>query len=80
MYFTRNNFLNGKKGKDEKRITLLKLYKADFINDKWTNITELPFNSDQFSVAHPALSPDEKNYTLHPICREVLGSLICIVL
>lgn len=60
MYFTRNNFLNGKKGKDEKRITLLKLYKADFINDKWTNITELPFNSDQFSVAHPALSPDEK--------------------
>ncbi|MBZ4041243.1 OmpA family protein [Flavobacterium hibisci] len=60
MYFTRNNFLNGKKGKDEKRITLLKLYKADFINDKWTNITELPFNSDQFSVAHPALGPDEK--------------------
>ncbi|MCH4829428.1 hypothetical protein [Flavobacterium columnare] len=23
-------------------------------------ITELPFNSDQYSVAHPALSPDEK--------------------
>ena len=60
MYFTRNNFLNGKKGKDEERITLLKLYKATFIDDKWTNITELPFNSDQFSVAHPTLSPDEK--------------------
>lgn len=60
MYFTRNNFLRGKKGKDDKSITLLKLYKADFINDKWTNVQELPFNSDQFSVAHPALSVDEK--------------------
>ncbi|KUJ59133.1 flagellar motor protein MotB [Flavobacteriaceae bacterium CRH] len=60
MYFTRNNFLGGKKGKDNKRVTLLKLYKADFINDKWTNIIELPFNSDQYSIAHPALSLDEK--------------------
>ncbi|MEO7978998.1 OmpA family protein [Flavobacterium sp.] len=60
MYFTRNNFLKGKRGKDDKKITLLKLYKADFIDDKWTNLTELPFNSDQYSVAHPALSVDEK--------------------
>ncbi|MBF4519559.1 OmpA family protein [Flavobacterium sp. ANB] len=60
MYFTRNNFLHGKKGKDDKSITLLKLYKADFVNDKWTNVTELPFNSNAFSVAHPALSTDEK--------------------
>lgn len=60
MYFTRNNFLRGKKGKDDKRITLLKLYKADFVDDTWTNVVELPFNSNQFSVAHPALSIDEK--------------------
>lgn len=60
MYFTRNNFLKGKKGKDEKRVTLLKLYKADLVNDKWTNVVELPFNSDQYSTAHPALSTDEK--------------------
>lgn len=60
MYFTRNNFLRGKKGKDSKRITLLKLYKADLVNDEWTNVTALPFNSDQFSIAHPALSVDEK--------------------
>ncbi|WP_269236450.1 OmpA family protein [Flavobacterium flavigenum] len=72
MYFTRNNFLSGKKGKDSKRITLLKLYKADFVNDKWTNITELPFNSDQFSVAHPALSADEK--TLY-FASDMPGSL-----
>ncbi|QGK73776.1 OmpA family protein [Flavobacterium sp. SLB02] len=60
MYFTRNNYLKGKRGRDDQKITLLKLYKAEFINDKWINITELPFNSDQYSTAHPALSNDEK--------------------
>ncbi|MFB9076697.1 OmpA family protein [Flavobacterium procerum] len=60
MYFTRNNFLDGKRGKDDKNITLLKLYKADFVARKWTNIKELPFNSDRYSTAHPALSLDEK--------------------
>lgn len=60
VYFTRNNFLDGKKGKDNKKITLLKLYKATLENDSWGNVTELPFNSDQYSVAHPMLSPDDK--------------------
>ena len=60
MYFTRNNFLDGKRRSDEKRVTLLKLYKATLVDGKWQNITELPFNSDQFSVAHPALSTDGK--------------------
>ncbi|MFH6995570.1 OmpA family protein [Flavobacterium sp. FlaQc-48] len=60
MYFTRNNFLDGKRGRDEHKTTLLKLYKASFIDGEWKNIEELPFNSDQYSVAHPALSTDEK--------------------
>ncbi len=60
IYFTRNNFLDGKKGKDTKKSTLLKIYKATLDGDRWSNITELPFDSDQYDVAHPALSPDEK--------------------
>ena len=60
MYFTRNNFIAGKKRRDKNKITHLKIYKAFFINNEWTNITELPFNSDNYSVEHPALSPDEK--------------------
>ncbi|WP_329804578.1 OmpA family protein [Flavobacterium facile] len=60
MYFTRNNFNNGKKGRDSERTILLKLYKATKEGDKWTNVTELPFNSNEYSVAHPFLSPDEK--------------------
>jgi outer membrane protein OmpA-like peptidoglycan-associated protein len=60
MYFTRNNYLEGKKGTDANKITLLKIYKASLENDKWTKITALPFSSDQYSTAHPALSPDGK--------------------
>lgn len=60
MYFTRNNFDSGKKKRNEKKVSTLKIYKAEFVNNKWTNITELPFNSDNYSVEHPALSPDEK--------------------
>ena len=59
MYFTRNNFNKGKKGKDEAGTILLKIYKATNVNGTWSNVTELPFNSDSYSVAHPALSSDE---------------------
>ncbi|MNF37699.1 Photosystem I chlorophyll a apoprotein A2 [compost metagenome] len=58
MYFTRNNFLEGKRGNDAKKITLLKLYKATLEEGNWVNVTELPFNSDEYSIAHPALSAD----------------------
>ena len=64
IYFTRNNFLEGKKGKDKgmdkERTTLIKIYKASFVDGEWTDIKELPFNSDLYSTAHPALSTDEK--------------------
>lgn len=60
VYFTRNNFVKGKKGKDSTRTTLIKIYKATLENDKWTNIAALSFTSDNYSTAHPALSPDEK--------------------
>ena len=60
MYFTRNNYLEGKKQKSSKKIVLLKLYKATLEAGKWENVIELPFNSNEYSVAHPALSLDEK--------------------
>ncbi len=61
VYFTRNNFLDGKKGRDKTKTIRLKLYKATKTGEyNWTNIVELPFNSKDYSVAHPALSPDGK--------------------
>jgi outer membrane protein OmpA-like peptidoglycan-associated protein len=60
MYFTRNNFFDGRRKKDEEGIIRLKIYSAEYVDGEWTNIVELPFNSDSYSVAHPMLSPDEK--------------------
>ena len=60
MYFTRNNYNNGKKRKSDDKIIMEKIYKAELVNGKWSNIKELPFCSDNYKTAHPALSPDEK--------------------
>lgn len=59
IYFTRNNYFKGKFKKNSKNIHSLKIYKASNIDGKWTNITPLPFNNDEYSVAHPALNEDE---------------------
>ena len=59
IYFTRSNYTDGKKRKSDDQVTLLKLYRATLNgNGNFTNVTELPFNSNQYSTAHPALSPD----------------------
>ncbi len=59
MYFTRNNY--GKKIKrDKKGVNHLKLYMSKEVDGEWTKAVELPFNSDNYSTGHPALTPDGK--------------------
>ncbi len=59
LYFTRNNY--GKRLKrDKKGINHLKIYKSKKVDGEWTEAIELPFNSDDYSTGHPALSPDGK--------------------
>lgn len=60
LYFTRNNFKEGKFIKDENGVVRLKIFRATLMDGKWANLEDLPFNSDTYSVAHPALSPDGK--------------------
>ena len=60
VYFTRNNIVERKYTRDEQGFIRLKIFRAKWIEGKWDQLEELPFNSDSYSVAHPALSPDEK--------------------
>lgn len=60
MFFTRNNYLNKQLGTDGTGTTLLKLYSATLVDNKWEQIKELPFNSDDYSVAHPAIDAEGK--------------------
>ncbi|MCB0446750.1 MAG: OmpA family protein, partial [Gelidibacter sp.] len=57
MYFTRNNYFEGKYKKGDDGTNRLKIYrvtKSDY--DKWENIESIPFNSDNYSVAHPSVN------------------------
>jgi outer membrane protein OmpA-like peptidoglycan-associated protein/tetratricopeptide (TPR) repeat protein len=60
MIFTRNNFLDGKRGESKEGVNKLKLYAAKLKDGNWGEIKELPFNNDQYSVGHPSLSLDNK--------------------
>ena len=60
MYFTRNNYFRGKARKSNEKVNGLKIYKAQLVDGNWTNIESMPFNNDDYNVAHPALSMDEK--------------------
>ncbi|NMH88456.1 OmpA family protein [Flavivirga algicola] len=64
VYFTRNNY-NGDLKRDKEGTNHLKLYSAELLKGEdslhtWQNIKELPFNSDDYSVGHPAISSDGK--------------------
>ncbi len=60
LYFTRNNEKDGKLVKGKNGIVRLKIYRATKSEGEWLIIEDLPINSDAYSVANPALSPDGK--------------------
>lgn len=59
MYFTRNNSENGRFERDSEGVSRLKIYRATLKDGEWTDIVALPFNGDDYSVAHPTLNHDD---------------------
>uniref|UniRef100_UPI0037C05DD7 OmpA family protein n=1 Tax=Flavobacterium sp. TaxID=239 RepID=UPI0037C05DD7 len=51
--FEKDKSINAKLGQ-------VNLYKATMANGKWSNITQLPFNSNTYSTGNPSLSKDGK--------------------
>lgn len=58
MFFTRNNLMGSKSGADDDGIVRLKIFSAKKKGNGWSNEMALPFNSDEYSCAHPSLSAD----------------------
>ncbi len=58
VYFTRNNYTDGKYKKDKNGTNKLKIYKSTREGKGWTTPVEMPFNSDEYSTAHPTLNAD----------------------
>lgn len=60
LYFARNNYYNGKFEKDTIGVSNIKLFRATKADNRWTNVEELPFNSNNFSTGHPSVTADGK--------------------
>ncbi len=58
MIFTRNNYFEGKYRESDKGVNKLKMYLAEREGEDWRNLTEFPYNDDQYSMGHPTFSPD----------------------
>ena len=60
MFFTRNNYSGNDIVKNNKNESVLKIYEGRLEGVEWKILDPLPFCSDIYSVAHPALSYDGK--------------------
>jgi outer membrane protein OmpA-like peptidoglycan-associated protein len=58
IFFTKSNLSGGTGINDTKGQVQLKIYHGTQGETDWESIGELPFNNDEYTVAHPALSPD----------------------
>lgn len=59
-WFSRNNFLDGKKKRSKDKLILLKIYTAEMDGKKGNAVSGFPYNSDEYSLTHPMVSPDGK--------------------
>ncbi|MEO1548440.1 MAG: OmpA family protein [Bacteroidota bacterium] len=59
MFFTRNNYKRKLK-RDKKGVNHLKIYRSQKVDGEWSEVQEVPFNSDNYSTGHPAMSLDGK--------------------
>ena len=73
MYFNRTGDKQVKIG--EERIATVKIFKAEFKEGKWTNITMVPFSSDEYSVEHPFLTKDGKKLYFASDMKGTIGSM-----
>ncbi len=62
LYFTRNNYTKDQFRTSKNKTNKLKIYVSTRKdeNSEWSEAKELPFNSNEYSTSHPALSPDGK--------------------
>ena len=60
IFFTRNNYVEGKAGTSSKGVNKINLYSAEKGNDGWENINSFQYNSPEFSTGDPFLADNGK--------------------
>ncbi len=73
MYFNRTS--DKRVEVDGVEFASVKLFRAEYVDEKWTNVTELPFSNDYYSVQNPALNNEETRLYFASDMPGTLGSL-----
>ena len=60
IYFSRSNYIDGKFRRSKDGVNKLRVLSAENNGKKWINLVNPDFNSDEYNVTHPAISPDGK--------------------
>lgn len=58
MYFDRTNEERVKVPGSRVPVAHVSIFRAELVDGEWTNVTRVPFASDEFSTEHPTLSKD----------------------
>ena len=61
IYYTRNSRTGGMNKKSINGVNNLKIFMSSFDGKDWSKPENFPYNSDVYSIGHPALSPDNKS-------------------
>ncbi|MFK7978764.1 MAG: OmpA family protein [Saprospiraceae bacterium] len=59
VFFSRNDFLDGKVDKASDGIVKQMIISADMAGGKWSNPQRLPFNNKEFDFVHPSINVDD---------------------
>lgn len=58
LFLTRNDYVDRRRGYDDKDNTRLQIYSTVATGDDWGELKKLSFNSNEYSCCHPAISAD----------------------
>jgi len=72
MYFSRNH--KNRIDLDSTKIAVVSIFKAELVDDKWTNVESVPFSSNTYSTMHPALNSDETKLYFASDMPNTMGS------
>lgn len=71
MYFDSNDYFKRKYKKSEEGINEINLYYAEYVTGEWKDIKGVHFNTSEYSIGQPALSPDGN--TLYFVSNDPTG-------
>jgi len=60
MFFSRNNYYEDKKIKDDDGIMHVGIFSAELVEGSWVNVKQTNLNNSNYTVYHPSLSKDGK--------------------